>query len=46
MKKYSKVHRCADENEGYAMWFHKKGRISGDTIGFKCKFNDLLVYSY
>jgi len=27
--KYLASHRCADENEGLAMWFHKKGKLTG-----------------
>jgi hypothetical protein len=29
---YLLVHRCADEPEGLAMWFHRKGKITGSGL--------------
>jgi hypothetical protein len=39
MKAYLKWHRCSDEKEGFAMWFHKK-KISGSGLNKKFYYNN------
>ena len=45
LPQYSRTHACADEPEGLAMWFHKKGRLSGSGLSKQYYFEQQEKYS-